>query len=178
MGDRDPHSTDRLARELYDELHRVAVMMMRRQPPGHTLQPSALVHEAITRLLAGGAWPTSTDRRELFAVAVRAMRAVLVDHHRRRAAAKRGGTWRRHPLDAVLDRLEARERLRFVDLDEALEELAGLQPRQALVVSFRFFLGMSAPEAGEVLGVLLATVEADWRLARAWLRARLGDSTS
>jgi RNA polymerase sigma-70 factor (ECF subfamily) len=178
MNGAGPDDRGRLAEALYNELHRVAVLMMRRQRPGHTLQPSALVHEALARLLATGTLEPSADRGRLFAIAVQAMRSVLADHHRRRAAGKRGGAWQKHPLDAVLDHFEARERLRFVDLDEALEKLGRLEPRQALVVSFRYFLGMSAPEAAEALGVSVSTIEADWRLARAWLRARLGEGST
>jgi RNA polymerase sigma-70 factor (ECF subfamily) len=178
MDETDSVNRDQLAVVLYDELHRAAVLMMRRQRPGHTLQPSALVHETLTRLLAAGTLDPTAERGRLYAAAVQAMRSVLTDHHRRRASAKRGAAWQRHPLDAVIDHFEARERLRFIDLEEALQELGRLEPRQALVVSFRYFLGMSAPEAAEALGVSTWTVEADWRLARAWLRARLGEGST
>src|ERR1700722_17639300 len=86
-----------LFRVLYDEMHRVAVRMMRRRRPGHTLQPSALVHEALIRLIAGGLVKRDADRRMLLGIAVKAMGSVLVDHHRRRVAGKRGGDWVRHP---------------------------------------------------------------------------------
>ncbi|MFO0954399.1 MAG: ECF-type sigma factor [Isosphaeraceae bacterium] len=161
-------------RALYDELHRVAVLLMRREKPGHTLQPSALVHETLMRLMARGELDERVGQRELLNDAVVAMRGLLIDHHRRRTARKRGGGWQRHPLDAVLDHFETRERLQFIDLHHALDELAALQPRQALVVTFRYFLGMTAPRVGEVLGVHVSTVESDWRLARAWLYDRLG----
>jgi RNA polymerase sigma-70 factor (ECF subfamily) len=158
-----------------DEMHRVAVRMMRRRRPGHTLQPSALVHEALIRLMTSGKIEREADQRRLLGTAVRAMRSVLVDHYRRRMAEKRGRDWVRHPLDEVLDHFEKREKLRFIDLHDALDELALLEPRQSLVVTFRYFLGMTCEEVREVLGTSLSSVEADWRLARAWLLLRLGD---
>jgi RNA polymerase sigma-70 factor (ECF subfamily) len=162
-----------LFRALYDEMHRVAVRMMRKRRPGHTLQPSALVHEALIRLMTAGLIQRDADNRMLLGIAVKAMGSVLVDHHRRRTAEKRGGDWARHPLDEVLDHFEEREKLRFIDLHDALEELALLEPRQSLVVTFRYFLGMTCNEVKDVLGTSLSSVEADWRLARAWLLMRL-----
>ena len=167
-----------LFKVLYDEMHRVAVRMMRRRRPGHTLQPSALVHEALIRLIAGGLVERDADRRMLLGVAVKAMGSVLVDHHRRRAAEKRGGDWVRHPLDDVLDHFEEREKLRFIDLHDALEDLGKLEPRQSLVVTLRYFLGMTGKEVAEVVGCSVSSVEADWRLARAWLQVRLKEEKS
>lgn len=164
---------DELFRALYDEMHRVAVRMMRRRRPGHTLQPSALVHEALIRLMTAGLIGRDSDNKLILGVAVKAMGSVLVDHHRRRSAGKRGGDWVRHPLDDVLDHFEEREKLRFIDLHDALEELSRLDPRQSLVVTFRYFLGMTCNEVAEILGHSPSTVEADWRLARAWLLIRL-----
>jgi RNA polymerase sigma factor (TIGR02999 family) len=166
---------DGLVRAIYDELRRVAARMMHRQPPGHTLQPSALVHEALIRLFAGNVFDDPVDRQRLLAAAVLAMRQVLIDHHRHRHAAKRGGGWHRHPLDAVLDYFEIVQRLDFLALHEALDRLAELNPRQGLVVSFHSFLGLPMAEIAEALGVSIKTVERDWRLARAWLRDQLGE---
>ncbi len=160
-------------RILYDELHRVAVLMMRREKPGHTLQPSALVHETLIRMMTRGELDAESDHGELLVDAVQAMRSLLVDHHRRRVAIKRGRGWQRHPLDAVLGHFETHERIQFMDLHNALEELGALQPRQAMVVSLRYFYGMTVPEVSEVLGVCKSVVEADWRVARAWLLGRL-----
>jgi RNA polymerase sigma factor (TIGR02999 family) len=167
---------DGLVRAIYDELRRIAARMMLHERPDHTLQPSALVHEALIRLFAGNAFDDPADRQRIFAAAVLAMRQVLIDHHRHRHAAKRGGGWRRHTLDAVLDYFETVQRLDFLALHEALDRLAELNPRQGLVVSFHAFLGLTMPEVAEALGVSLKTVERDWRLARAWLCDQLGES--
>ena len=131
MSDESDFDRDRLVRILYDELHRVAVRLMRRQRPGHTLQPSALVNEALMRLLTGDLLDSRADRRIVLGAAVQAMRSVLTDHHRRREAGKRGGALQRHPLDGVLLHFEDREKLRYLDLDAAIDELARLEPRQA-----------------------------------------------
>lgn len=160
-------------RALYDELHRVAVSMMRGEKPGHTLQPSALLHETLMRMISRGELDSEAHRSELLADAVQAMRSVLIDHHRRRTAHKRGKGWKRHPLDDVLNHFEVHEKIPFMDLHNALDELAKLQPRQALVVTFRYFLGMTVLEVSEVLSVAISTVESDWRVARAWLKGQL-----
>ena len=102
-----PLDQDVLFRALYEELHRVAVRMMRRLKPGHTLQPSALVHEALLRLMTSGVISRGADKQELYGTAVQAMRSVLIDHYRHRNAIKRGGGWVRHPLDDVLDHFES-----------------------------------------------------------------------
>ena len=166
---------DRLVRAIYGELRRMAGGLMRHERPDHTLQPSALVHEALLRLLGGEALADVPDRRYLFAAAVRAMRQVLVDHARRRRALKRDGRRVRVPLDRALATLEERG-LDVVALHEALEHLALEHPRQAQVVDLRFFGGLSFPEVAAALGVSDTTAEGDWRLARAWLRGRLGGS--
>jgi RNA polymerase sigma-70 factor (ECF subfamily) len=166
---------DRLVRAIYGELRHMAGGLMRHERPDHTLQPSALVHEALLRLLGGEALADVPDRRYLFAAAVRAMRQVLVDHARRRRALKRDGRRVRVPLDRALATLEERG-LDVIALHEALEHLAREHPRQAQVVDLRFFGGLSIPEVAAALGVSDTTAEGDWRLARAWLRGRLGGS--
>jgi RNA polymerase sigma-70 factor, ECF subfamily len=165
---------DQLVRAIYDELRRIAARMMLRERPDHTLQPSALVHEALIRLFAGNVFDQARDRQQVLAAAVQAMRQVLIDHHRHRHAVKRGGGWQRHPLDAALDYFRTVQGLDFAALHEALDRLAALSPRQALVVNLHFFLGLSLDEVAETLGVSVKTVERDWRLARAWLRDQLG----
>jgi RNA polymerase sigma factor (TIGR02999 family) len=170
-GEAEPEG--QLVRAIYDELRRVAARLMHRERPDHTLQPSALVHEALIRLFAGNAF-NNQDRQQIFAAAVQAMRQVLIDHHRHRAALKRGGAWQRHPLDAVLDYFETTRGLDFLELHEALDRLTALSPRQGVVVTFHALLGLSLDEVAEALGVSVKTVERDWRLARAWLRDRLG----
>jgi RNA polymerase sigma factor (TIGR02999 family) len=146
---------------------------MRRERPGHTLQPSALVHEALLRLLDGDALADVPNRRYLFAAAAQAMRQVLVDHARRRHAARRLGERIRLPLDEALVTFEE-QGLDVIALHDALDQLAESNPRQAQVVVLRFFGGLSIPEVAETLEVSDTTVEGDWRFARAWLHGRLG----
>lgn len=163
----------RLVLAIYDELHRIAMGLMRRERPDHTLQPTALVHEGLLRLLDGDALADAPNRRYLFAAATKVMGQVLVDHARRRQAAKRDGGLARVPLDAILAAFED-QGLDVIALHEAIDRLAQAYPRQAQVVTLRFFGGLSVPEAAEILDVSGTTVEADWRFARAWLRGRLG----
>jgi RNA polymerase sigma factor (TIGR02999 family) len=168
-----PEAQDRLIRAIYSELRRTAGGLLRHERPGHTLQPSALVHEALLRFLSGEALTEIADRRHLFAAAAQAMRQVLVDHARRRKAGKRGGNRARVPLDEVLASFDD-QGLNVIDLHEALKRLEEAHPRQAQVVTLRFFGGLSVPEVALTLAVSDTTVESDWRFARAWLRGRLG----
>jgi RNA polymerase sigma factor (TIGR02999 family) len=162
-----------LVSTLYDQLHRLAEAALRSERPDHTLSATALVHEAYLRLPEPGRvqWQ---DRGHFMAVASRVMRRVLVDHARRRSAAKRGGGERvtlRDDLAVVPDRT-----LEILCLDEALSRLEALDQRQARVVEMRFFSGLEVEEIGRVLGVSEATVKRDWRFARAWLLAELAES--
>ena len=168
-------TTDRLVAAIYAELRRIARGFMRHERPGHTLQPSALVHEALIRLLSGDALADLPDRRHLFTAAARAMRQVLVDHARRLRARKREGARVRVPLDEALAYFED-QHLDVTALHEAIDHLAREHPRPAQVVDLRFFSGLSVPEVAELLGVSDTTAEGDWRFARAWLRGRLGGS--
>ena len=145
---------------------------MRREHPGHTLSPTAVVHEAVIKLLGEAALDRAADRSYLFASAARAMREVLIDHARRRATARRGGGRRRVPLDAVVDYFED-QGLDLVAVHEALDRLAERNGRQAQVVTLRYFGGLTVPEIAEALGVSVGTVERDWRIARAWLSNEL-----
>jgi RNA polymerase sigma factor (TIGR02999 family) len=165
-------ANDQLAKGIYNELRRVAAILLRRERADHTLQPSALVNEALVRLFGGSAIAEAPNRRYLFAAAGQAMRQVLVDHARRRRAAKRGGALTRVPLDEVLGFYEA-QRLDILALNEALDRLMALNERQGLVVTLRFFAGLSVLEVAEALEVSVGTVESDWRVARAWLRNQL-----
>jgi RNA polymerase sigma factor (TIGR02999 family) len=159
---------------IYDELRRVASRLMRSERPSHTLSPTAVVHEAVIRLLGDAVFDKAADRNYLFASAARAMREVLIDHARRRAADRRGGGMRRVPLDLVVDYFEG-EGLNVVAVHEALDRLAELNERQAQVMTLRYFGGMTVPEVAAALGVSLVTVERDWRLARAWLIGQLDE---
>jgi RNA polymerase sigma factor (TIGR02999 family) len=164
-------SADDLFPRLYGELRQIADRLLRREAVGHTLQPTALVHEAWFKL-AGNAAPTAQDRAHFLGIAARAMRQVLVDHARRRRALKRGGP--------VVDLAIADDRLGFamplddlISVDDALTRLAANNARLARVVELRFFAGMSEDEAAEVLDVTTRTVQRDWAKARAWLHAEL-----
>jgi RNA polymerase sigma factor (TIGR02999 family) len=157
---------------VYDQLRQVAARLMRSERPDHTLPPTALVHEAVIRMLGDAVFDKSPDRAFLFASAARAMREVLIDHARRRAAGRRGRGWKRVPLDLVVDYFEE-QRVDIVAVHEALDRLAELNERQGQVMTLRYFGGLTVPEVAAALGVSLVTVERDWRLARAWIRDQL-----
>lgn len=176
----DAGAMDRLVPLVYDELARIAHRQLGLEATGHTLSTTALVHEAYLRLVdqTRAQW---ADRAQFFGVAAHSMRRVLVDHARRHRAARRGGMHRRDvPLDALeaagAASLAAGERADIlVALDEALERLAALDPRQARVVECRFFGGLSESETAAALGVTARTVARDWVKARGWLFRALGD---
>ena len=158
---------------IYGELRRVASGLMRRERPDHTLPPTAVVHEAVIRLPGEAVFDKAADRSFLFASAARAMREVLIDHARRRSADRRVGGRQRVPLDAAVDYFEG-QGLDVVAVHEALDRLAEVDGRQAQVMTLRYFGGMTVAEVAAALGVSPATVERDWRLARAWLVGQLG----
>jgi RNA polymerase sigma factor (TIGR02999 family) len=168
----DAAARDRLFQVVYADLRRMAGRLMRAERPDHTLQPTAVVHEAFVRLCQGRTVGAVPNRRYFFGAAARAMRQVLVDHAAARAAAKRGGGRRRVPLDDLLDHLEAR-RIAAADLRDALERLETLNERQSQVVALKALYGYTNRETAERLEVSEATVEGDWRLARSWLFGQL-----
>jgi len=171
----DPAALDRLTPLVYDELRRLAHGYMRRERPG-TLQTTALVHEAYLRLVDQQtvAWQS---RAHFVAVSAAAMRHILVDYARQKHAVKRGGAAQRVLLDeAALASAERASEL--VALDDALNALAELHPRRCRVVELRYFGGMNNREMSEVLGISEATVERDWRFARAWLYRELARTGS
>ncbi len=167
-GDREAYS--RLFEAVYVELRRVAGAHLRREAPGHTLQPTALVNEAYLRLAPGSAWE---NRRHFFAAAAEAMRRILVDHARKRRAEKRGGGLERVTLSGV-DIAGGGSVVDVLAVDAALTELAASRPRLAELVALRCFAGMSIEEAAQALEVSPATAKRDWAYARAWLAERLG----
>lgn len=169
----DRTARDQLVASLYQDLRAIAHQRMRRERPGHTLQTTALVHEALIKILADQTLANGTDRTFFLKAASKAMRQVLLDHQRHRNALKGPGQRQRTLLDAVLDHLADVEKLPFLDLHEALEDLERMDARAALVVEFHIFLGMSQPEVAETLGISQKTVERDWKFARGWLHARL-----
>jgi RNA polymerase sigma factor (TIGR02999 family) len=168
-GDRD--ARERLVPLVYGELRGLAAGYMRREREGHTLQPTALVNEAWIRLVDQSRveW---RGRAHFFGIAAQAMRRILVDHHRRRSAARRGAGKAVTMLEDGTDTF--RDPLDLVALDEAMTELAELDARAARIVELRFFGGLSVEETAEVLDVSTPTVKRDWRTARAWLYGRLG----
>jgi RNA polymerase sigma factor (TIGR02999 family) len=159
---------------VYAELHRLAARALARERPDHTLQPTALIHEAFLRL-HGGRPAACRDRVHFFALAARLMRRILVDHARALQASRRGAGALRLPLDHIGE-LAAGEREPATDLvalDAALDELAAADARKARVVELRFFSGLSVVETAEALGVSAPTVILDTRLARAFLFDRM-----
>ncbi len=178
----DARASDSLVRLVYDELRRQAQLVLRREGDGHTLQPTALVHEAWLRLADqhDAQWES---RAQFFAIAAQTMRRVLVDHARTRRALKRGGgavqvslgdagrvspDWGARPTEAApLDAVDV------IALDDALARLAVLDPQKARLVDLRYFAGLSIAEAAVVLGVSPATVGREWAIARMWLRREL-----
>lgn len=164
----DRSALDDLIPRVYDELRRIARRHMRGEGRAHTLATTALVHEAYVALADPEAPATPENRLHFFAIASRLMRNILVDHARQRAAQKRGGDLVRTTLDAELAVVDDRA-VGLLDLDRALERLAGFDQRLAQVVEYRFFGGMTLEETAEVLGLSSMTVSRDWRKARAWL---------
>ncbi len=173
--DGDDGARSELLTLVYDELRGMASRLMRRERADHTLSPTAVVHEAVIRLLGEAVLEKAADRSYLFAAAARAMREVLIDHARRRAADRHGGGRQRVPLDAVVDYFQG-QGLDLIAVHEALDRLAERDERQAQVMTLRYFGGMTVPEVAAALGVSVVTVERDWRLARAWLVGQLGGS--
>jgi RNA polymerase sigma factor (TIGR02999 family) len=163
---------DRLVPLVYDELRRVARGHLRREAPGHVLQATGLVHEVFLRLVDVDRM-TVTSRTHFFAIAARLMRQVLVDHARRKRADKRGGGATVISLDERTPAAAPTASVDVLALDEALEALSSLDPRQSRVVELRFFAGLSIPEVADALGVSTATVEREWAMAKAWLHQRL-----
>lgn len=157
---------------IYDELRIIAARMVGREEPGHTLQPTALVHEAYLKLF-GGQPVSARDRSHFLQIAARAMRQVLVDHARGRRAAKRGRGSVNLPLETELIAAEQPASLDLVALNIALERLAALDERQARIVELRFFADVDIRSTAETLGISAATVKRDWEVAKAWLRREL-----
>ncbi len=171
----DQLAAARLLPIVYDELRLIAERHFRRQSPNHTLQPTALVHEAFLKLVdqTQAQWK---DRAHFFAVAATAMRHILVNHALAKQADKRGGGRKRVGLDEAAAGDAPQQDLDIVALDEALKKLAAVDERKHRVVELRFFAGLSVDEVAEVLNVSKTTIESDWRAARAWLNLELSRS--
>jgi RNA polymerase sigma factor (TIGR02999 family) len=164
----DPGALDALMELVYGELRQLAGGLLRDERADHTLQPTALVHEAYLRL-EGIRDMRLENRRHFYGAAAQAMRRILVDYARRRKASKRGGPdGQPVSLETVLES-PVDLRLDFDHVDQALERLAAVAPDKAKVVELRYFVGLSVDETGEVLGISAATVKRHWTFARAWL---------
>jgi RNA polymerase sigma factor (TIGR02999 family) len=170
--DGDEAALERLLPMVYSELRRLANNYLRGERPGHTLQPTALVNEAYLRLIdqKNSHWQ---NRAHFYGIAAKLMRRILVDHARLKHAAKRGGADQHRLSITSAEGLVAKPDLDVLALHEALEELALVDPQQSRIVELKFFGGLSIEETGEVMKLGHATVERDWKLARAWLRRKL-----
>ncbi|MCA9298836.1 MAG: sigma-70 family RNA polymerase sigma factor, partial [Phycisphaerales bacterium] len=158
----DHRAADALMTQVYEELRALASSYLRRESPDHTLEATALVHEAYLKL-AGQDRARYHDRTHFFAIASNAIRRILVDHARARNAAKRGGGWDRVTLSGVaLDQ----DQVDLIELDDALSTLASLSTRQALVVELRYFGGLTVAQVAEVLDLSTTTIEGDWAVAK------------
>ena len=166
-------SGEHLAAILYSELRLLAGHYLRRERPSHTLQPTALVHELYLRLFGASERLAWQNRAHFFAVAAQTLRRILVDHARAHRAEKRGGEHVKVSLTSAEGWAQSRDE-DLLAVDEALQELAKLQPRAGQVVELRFFAGLTEEEIAEVLGVSAITVKRDWKFARAWLLSTLG----
>lgn len=169
----DEAARDELLSLAYEELRSMAAGMMRRERSDHTLQPTAVVNEAVLRLLGEEGLQNVRSRAYFFGVMATAMRRVLVDHARRRDSQRRGGGQRKKSLELAIDQAEGELGVDLVALDDALQRLGAVSGRQAEIVTLRYFGGLSMPEIAEHLDVSLSTIEKDWKVARAWLRREL-----
>jgi RNA polymerase sigma-70 factor, ECF subfamily len=164
---------------VYDSLKRVAAVQLRRERPGHTLQSTALVHEAYLKLIDQhrAQWH---NREHFFAVASQMIRRILVNHARAELAAKRGGqkTMLALEADSAVSPPAPAQQADLLVLDELLEELARMDPQQARIVELRYFGGLSIESAARVLSVSPATIKRDWNIAKAWLQSRLKQGRS
>ena len=173
-GDGDPQAAADLLPLIYDELRKLAQARMARTPPGNTLQPTALVHEAYLRLI-GSNDPSWHSRGHFFAAAAQAMRQILVEQARRKASLKRGGGRKRVALEDVEPAIEPPAE-DVLALDEALGQLEKADPRKGNVVMLRYFAGLTNEETAAALEVSVSTIEREWRFSRAFLYTVLSNS--
>jgi RNA polymerase sigma factor (TIGR02999 family) len=171
----DPSALDALVPQVYKELRRLAHFQLQKERPNHTLQSTALVHEAYARLVGQDSLEFES-RSHFFAIAAQLMRQILVDYARRHRAEKRGGGACMLTLDDALAMPQTKD-IDVVALDDALNALAKVDERQSRVVELRFFGGLSLEETAEALEIGTATVQRDWTMARAWLHRELSRGT-
>jgi RNA polymerase sigma factor (TIGR02999 family) len=166
-GQGDRAALDAATRIVYAELRKIAEGYLQRERSEHTLQPTALIHEAYLRLAAGES-PNFENRRKFFAFSARLMRQILVDHARATRSQKRGGGVVKVPMNEAMDYVPDRAH-EFLALNEALDGLAQLSPRKAQVIELRYFGGLSMEETAQILDVSIATISREQRMAEAWL---------
>jgi RNA polymerase sigma factor (TIGR02999 family) len=171
----DPHAAEQLLPLVYDELRKLAAARLTHEPPGQTLQATALVHEAYLRLVGGNAPLEWSGRGHFFAAAAEAMRRILIEHARRRRTLKAGGAHERIALSDVQQSVPD-EPVDLIALDEALRKLEQHSPRRAELVKLRYFAGLTIEQAAEALGIAPSTASADWVYAKSWLRLEMRSS--
>ena len=171
----DAQALEKLTPLVYRDLHRLAQRYLRSEPPSHTLQSTALVHEAYLRLIdqRNTRWQ---NRAHFFGISAQLMRRILVDYARARKAGKRGGYAAKVHIDESVAAPE-QQNLDLVVLDDCLRTLSGIDPQQARVVELRYFAGLTVEETAEVMHVSPTTVKREWRLARAWLHREIAKRT-
>lgn len=171
-GKGDQAALEKLMPLVYNELRRLATAYLRRERASHTLQPTALVNEAYLKLIdqRNAQWQ---NRAHFFGISAQLMRRILVDHARQHQAVKRGGSNQQRLSITSAEEIAIQPAVDLLALNEALDELATMDPQQARIVELKFFGGLSIDETAEVLGISHATVERDWKMARAWLRRQL-----
>jgi RNA polymerase sigma factor (TIGR02999 family) len=168
----DQSALEKLMPLVYNELRRLATNYLRRERASHTLQPTALVNEAYLKLIdqRNAKWQ---NRAHFFGISAQLMRRILVDHARQHQAVKRGGSAQQRLSITSAEQIIQQPEIDLLALNEALEELSQIDPQQGRIVELKFFGGLSIEETAEVLGISHATVERDWKMARAWLRRKL-----
>lgn len=169
----DDSAPEKLLPVVYDELRKLAAGYLKNERPGHTLQATALVHEAYIRLVD---WEKVSwqNRAHFFAVAAQVMRNILVDHARRKRSEIHGGNLQKLALDEAISFSQSQE-VDLVDLDDALQDLEKLDERQAKIVELRFFAGLTIEETAHAIGVSTMTISREWNFAKAWLYRRLNN---
>ncbi len=172
----EQRETDALLRIVYNELRRLAAARLKQEPAGQTLQPTALVHEAYLRLVGGEEQQPWDSRGHFFAAAAEAMRRILIDNARRKAAVKHGGGHQRLELNDA-DAVTSAADQKLLELDEAISELEKIEPAKAKLVKLRYFAGLEETEAAAALGISRATASRWWTFSKAWLFAYMSDSS-
>ncbi|MFN6964832.1 MAG: sigma-70 family RNA polymerase sigma factor [Pyrinomonadaceae bacterium] len=174
LTDGNAEVVDRILPHIYDELRRLAGSYLRRERSDHTLQPTALVHEAYMKLIDQKKvrWQ---NRAHFFGIAAQVMRRILMDHARKHKADKRGGSSDKLPIDEGILVVSRERSSELVALDDALNALAAIDPQKAKIVELRYFGGLSIEETAEVMGVSVPTINRQWRMAKAWLYGQIAN---